>query len=291
MGEFIRTGPVAEFPEEVTAPALRAIERMEAEFEALEMSIAKPGGLERASDMVHGWAAENPIDTSIVTRRSTSAELARFTAQAKPGLSRAVGTLTESVGDVWARLDVYSTYLPKQARWQAELVVRQVLAGEEVGGAFDDFTRITDAIDRIAETVEHAPDIVEREREELLRALQAERVAALETLNKEFTATVDLLIEARIEMAAEVIEAERLAVLEALTAERIAILEAIHQERVATLEEMDQIVGGLAEDAMRRVVDHLFLRTVQLILGLLVVGVIIGIVVFRILARSRQGTA
>ena len=43
--------------------------------------------------------------------------------------------LTVGLEDIWARLDVYSNYLPKQARWEAELLIDELMSGNEVGAA------------------------------------------------------------------------------------------------------------------------------------------------------------
>jgi hypothetical protein len=273
MRLFFDRGAGTDLPENQMRNALETIDRMEREIEALVREISRPGGFERGRDTVYRWAEDNPIDLHITSRRSTAAELAAFTAEASPGIRKAVGGLSLGLGDVWARLDTYAAWMPKQARWQAELLVDRVLAGEDAGGALSDFTRLTDAIGDIAVTVQGAPDLVSSEREALLEALQEERVAALETLNREFLAAVDTILEERIRTAEEVIGRERQAVLEALAAERVAVLEALHRERVATIEDLDRVLGGLAEDSMRRVVDHAFVRLLQLVA---IIAVLIG---------------
>jgi hypothetical protein len=286
--DFVSDEVAVDIPPEQRAIALEAVDRMEKDVEALARSITTPDNFEDARELVHRWAAANPIEESLVSRRATDAELAAFTAEANPGLTKTIGTLSTGLGDVWSRLDVYSAFLPKQARWQAELAVTELMAGADPATVLADLHRITDAIDRISLTVEQAPGLVASEREEVLRTLQEERIIALETLHQEITTAYEFISQERINLIERSLRQERVAILEALTAERIAILEAISQERIAAMEELDRVAGGLAENAMRRVVDHLFLRLAQLLAVLLVIAVIAGVVVYRLWSRRTR---
>jgi len=270
---------------------LEAVGRMEDRIEDLARSILATGNIDHVQELVRNAANESSIDETFTTRPPTEAQLARFTAEAKPGIGTAVGALTTSLGDVWVRLDVYSAYLPKQARWQAELMVLDMVAGRDPGAVLDDLGSITRSMDRIAATVEAAPDIVAEEREAILRALQAERIIALQTFHDELMAAYEFLSRERIAAFSEGIASEREAALEALTRERIATVEAIHLERVAAMEDLEAIVGGLAEDAMTRVVDHLFLRLIQLLVVVFVVAAIVGFLVVRGVSKRREKKA
>jgi hypothetical protein len=274
-------------PSEARSAGLAAADRMEREIERLVRSVVQTGGAERARTEVYRWASANPIELSITSRRSAIGDLAALTAEANPGIRTAIGGLTLGMGDVWARLDTYSAWLPKQARWQAELAVSRILSGGEVGSAFEDFSTLSEAIDDIAATVRTTPDLVTGEREAILEALQAERIAALETLNREFLAAVDTILAKRLSNAGSIVERERIATPEARTAERIAVLEAIHRERTATMEDLDRVVGGLAEDAIRRVVDHFFVRALQLLAIVLALAIAVG-VIFVLALRKRS---
>jgi hypothetical protein len=284
MRLLFEDGAGAGLPESQRAAALATIGRMETQIEALVREVDRPGGFERARASVYRWAEANPIDLYVTSRPSTAAELAALTAEADPGIRNAIGGLTLGMGDVWARLDTYAAWMPKQARWQAELLVERVLAGEDAGGALSDFTRLTDAIDDIAATVQDAPGLVTGEREAILSSLREERIAAFETLDREFLAAVDAILERRILTAEGAIGREREAVLEAVTAERVAVLEAIRQERIATVRDLESVLGGLDEASLRGLVDHLFVRLLEL---LAIIGVL-GLVGMLLYVRLRR---
>jgi hypothetical protein len=255
-------------PEGVLRALSRSLDRMEERITALVKSVARPGGYEHARDVVYQWAADNPHDmtkTTLTTRQSAVGDLAAYSTVAGPGLREAIGGLSMGMGDIWERLDVYSAFLPKQARWHAELMVEEMMAGSDPATALDDFSRLTDSIDRIAGTVEQAPGLVAEERAAILSALQAERVIALETLSEELTAAYEFISRERTAVFSEGLALERELLLEALREERIAAVETIRDERIATLEELDSIVGGLSEDALIRLVDRIFVRLALLI--------------------------
>jgi hypothetical protein len=272
------------------AYALRAVDRMEDRLKTLAVSISADGDIDHVIDLVYEIAGKAEINESFTTRAATSAELAEFTAEASPGIGSAVGALTTSLDDVWSRMDVYSVFLPKQARWQAEYMVLELAGGEDPKQVFDSISSVTDSIDRIAATVEVAPGLLSEEREIVLRTLQEERIIALKTLQEELKTAYEFISNERIATFSESLAAERKAMLEALTVERIATLEAIHQERVAAMADLDAIVGGLAEDSMVRVVDHLFVRLFQLVVILIIGGAIIAFFVARTLSKRRDRT-
>jgi len=260
-------------PEDVNRAMSRGLDRMEERITELVKSVTKPGGYEKARGTVYEWATQNPVDmseTTLMTRQSAAVTLATYSAVAKPGLRDASGGLSLGMGDVWARLDVYSAFLPKQARWQAELMVAELMAGQDPASAFDDFSKITDSIDRIADIVETAPDIVSAERETVLAALKVEREIALRTFHDELVAAYEFISRERIAAFTVGIASEREAALEALT-----------RERIATLEELEAIVGGLSEDALTRLVDRIFIRLALLLAIALALAAVAGFIISR----------
>ncbi len=262
--------------------ALEAVRRMEDRIEELARSISATGEIDHIRKLVYEIAHATSVDETFTTRPATEAQLAKFTAEAKPGIGAAVGTLTTGVGDLWARLDVYTAFLPKQARWQAELMIVELAGGRDPGVVFDNLENFTASIDRIAATFEAAPDLVTSEREAILRALQQERIIALKTFQEELVKAYEFITRERVAAFTEGMAAEREAALAALTMERIATLDAIHEERIATMDELETIVGGLSEDAMTRLVDRIFVRLLVLIV---IVGALAAVAGFFFVRR------
>jgi hypothetical protein len=291
MRLYFEGGPGSDAEHIGRTHALRAVDRMEDRLKALALSISADGDIDHGVDLVYKIAAKAEINESFTTRAATSAELAEFTAEASPGIGSAVGALTTSLGDVWSRMDVYTVFLPKQARWQAEYMVLELAAGTDPKEIVESISNITDSIDRIATTVEVAPGLLSEEREIVLRTLQEERIIALRTLQEELKTAYEFISNERIAMFSESLAAERKAMLEALTVERIATMEAIRDERIAAMRDLDAIVGGLAEESMVRIVDRLFIRLLILIAFLIVGAAIIAYIVARTVAGRRNPTS
>jgi flagellar motility protein MotE (MotC chaperone) len=186
------------------------------------------------------------------------------------------------------RMDLYTMYLPRLARWEAELTADDLTRGVDARTLAADFERLTRAVDRIATVAETASDLAERERTAALDAVRGERIAVLEAVEKE----------------------------------RIALLEAVRKERIATLREVEAMAQRLGDrsgppwhDAVRAdlkglvksveemrkrliadafenldgVVDHAFFRLVELLLicaGLVGLGLALRLFFLR---RRRRG--
>jgi hypothetical protein len=291
MRVFFESGPGSNADRLGRDHALRAVDRMEDQIESLALSISATGEVDHVKELVYKIASEQAVKETFATRATTSAELAEFTAETNPGIGSAVGALTTGLGDVWSRMDVYTVFLPKQARWQAEYMVLELAAGTDPKEIVESISNITDSIDRIATTVEVAPGLLSEEREIVLRTLQEERIIALRTLQEELKTAYEFINNERIATFSESLAAERKAMLEALTVERIATMEAIRDERIAAMKDLDAIVGGLAEESMIRIVDRLFIRLLILIAILIVGGAIIAYIVARTISRRRDLTS
>ena len=204
------------------------------------------------------------------------------------GVFAALGNLDETVADVMTRMDLYTMYLPRLARWEAELAAYDLTAGIDAQTLSAEFERLTRAVDRIAAVTETASDLAARERIAVLDAVRGERIAILDAA-----------------------QMERIAILDALQKERIAILGVLRRERMATLRELEAMVqrlrdrsGPVLHDAVQadikglitsveemrkrlmvdagetlvQVVDHAFFRLVQLLVicaGLVVLGLVL----------------
>jgi hypothetical protein len=182
---------------------------------------------------------------------------------------RAVGRMREEIGDIAARLGLYGEYLPKQARWQAELLMFELETNASVERAETAFQAMADSIGRIDAVVAAAPDIVAREREALVDDLSRERVD-----------TIRLLIDERLDTMRELDE-DIEHVLAAMRAEREIVLQALDEERVAALADVRVEREALTADGERigaLLVDRALDRAGELLdRALLIVAVLAGI--------------
>ncbi|MCY1082164.1 chemotaxis protein [Archangium lansingense] len=228
-------------PPEVMDTAQRSLGMLESEVETLWRELSGREDVSQLRQLVHGWAAEHPLTGPIITRESTVPLLAAFTDRSGVGLLGSTAALLADTQDLVTRVDLYAGSLPRQARWQAELAVQEMVEGTPVlTSAMDEMGRAVDVLVRMGALAGTTPAVVTRERE----ALQ------------------------------DFISSERLAVLEGMRGERLAVMDSLHTERVETLAQTDTMGRGWVDHAFDRaeaLVDHIFLWLLGLT-ALLVAG-------------------
>jgi hypothetical protein len=203
------------------------------------------------------WAAENPIDSPLFVRRSTRPLLSEITAMDAKGGMAGVAQINESMAGLTDRVETYTDILPKQIRWQGELLLHDYLGKKEVPGFFSDVNTINNSADRIADFLDGVEGLVAEERAIVLGELSA-----------------------RLDEAYAEIDRQRLAVTADLGEQREAIMTDIGMLTESTI---DYTVVGVD-----KTVDRIFAKATRLLigllLGLLVVGAIL-IVLARLLRR------
>lgn len=174
----------------------------------------------RAEAFVYQWADAHPITNNLFQRRSVSEYVADMLGEKQGGGFSSIGTMTEMAGDAQQMAVVMSSYLPKQAAWQTELLIAELMDSLRVAGtlsAIDDMevARATAAFMRTTPELiasERAAVFLEiaEERYDILSDIERQRIATL----AELTALVTAEREAILRQMAAMIAAERAALME-----------------------------------------------------------------------------
>ena len=85
----------------------------------------KPEHFDRARPQVEQWAAAHPLEHTFAGRQS-GASLLTSLRSADQDAFLVVGTVSDTLENLSERLNMYAAQLPKQARWQAELLAAQM---------------------------------------------------------------------------------------------------------------------------------------------------------------------
>ncbi|WP_158622333.1 chemotaxis protein [Corallococcus sp. CA047B] len=254
-------------PPELVKHAEKSLADLEAELEGVWRDVTGDEDVSRARGIVHGWAAEHPLTGPLVTRESTAPLLASITEVSGGGLRSTAAGLVEDTRDLTARVDLYAGSLPRQARWQAELVVDDAMRSPMLQSTLADLGRTVDLLERVGAVAANTPALIDRERKAVLEALHNERLGLQGFVTE-----------------------ERQAVLADVGRERQAVVDALHAERVATLQQLDGLARGWVDHAFDRLgplVDRVFLWLVLLV-ALVGVGGLLGAwVLTRALRRAR----
>jgi hypothetical protein len=129
----------------------------------------KPG---ITGEKVLAWAQSHPITGSISGRASAEMVYARELAEKDMDAFAAAGAAVEGLNDLTLRIDLYSAFLPKAARWQVELLLSDIRVKEQLQTLTTDVARIA-SVERLTELAEGIPALVSQEREIALMEIQA----------------------------------------------------------------------------------------------------------------------
>ena len=128
------------------------LRQMETELEEVFRKVAPTADVLAVRGKVHAWAAAHPIGDTLASRTSTRALVAD--AVKEPGVNalQALAALPETLDDAMTRVDTYARFMPKQARWQAELLVGDLVTGPEMRGTLDHLAYLSGSVERSAKS-------------------------------------------------------------------------------------------------------------------------------------------
>jgi hypothetical protein len=176
--------------------------------------------------------------------------------------------LQEGLGDMSARLDSYNSYLPKQARWQAELLVNDLGRDPALGMAASNFATLANAMQQSASNLDRIPEMAGKARQVAIADVDQQRLAAQDFIVGERERLADEITQQRTAGMADLRD-ERLAATADLQAERQIVLNAIHAEEVAAMSDLRELSQQTLNDLHQRserVADHIFWRVLELVL-------------------------
>jgi hypothetical protein len=243
--------------------AYDVLDEMESDIKLILDSAGGERTYERGREFVYSKVNDEPVDEGFAARRGSTIFLAEFTTKAGGGVFQSIGSITETVEDLVARIDLNAEYIPKLARWHAMLFA--------LDGGYDtlpDAAANLEYIEMVALEVERLAPLLH----ELPTLVSEERIAVLAALDESLSRTMRFVDGQRATLMREDLRAEREAVLAAVSAERIALLAAISEERRLVLEAVSEErqaafrdLDELVDTALTREVNKMFIRGLLLI--------------------------
>ncbi|MAI70880.1 MAG: hypothetical protein CMM01_08230 [Rhodopirellula sp.] len=221
---------------------------------------------------VNAFAQEHPINDLYFKRASITANYTKYIDSIKikgPELLGVVGDIDQQLDQIQRLSSMYAEFLPKQARWNGELMIMETLQSNAVIASLQNMSLAANGVATIADTTQTIPSLIERERNLLNDSISAERVATMEALEKMRSATLNSFQEERIAVMAQ-IESERDMVLNAVQEQRIAATQDLSQLGEQSLVKMDHVIDTKIGDIAKHgsdLIDHGFRRLVQLLVA------------------------
>jgi hypothetical protein len=206
-------------------------------------------------DFVQSFATDFPIANLYFERESLSSRYIDAVEEPTRELLYVASRMQENLEAMQRISLVFAEHLPKQARWEAELLLLDATAIEAIARPLDDFRTVSESIGRIAATTESLPPLVVQECRQSLADLDRMRMDSTADLQDERVAVLNAVSQ------------ERAIVLDALRDEREEISAQLDAELDAVLLAMDTVSYQRTEEvgqAGRELVDHFFWRLTQL---------------------------
>lgn len=236
---------------DATPCVLATARQLEEEIQVIAAEVMTHQDMEDITIRIDRWVDNHPIEGRMFVRDTAHADLAALVGDQTHGGLKAVGSIEETFRDVNDRLAILSTEMPLEMRWQVRYV-GDMLFSEHLDEPAADVAAMGRRVNKFLDEIE---ELIPKDREALFEAFQAERDALLEALGR-----------------------EREVILNAVTEERTAIFSALDEQVATSLGELDLM--------SRSLIDHFFVRLVQL----LVVAGLLGLLAY-ILLRRRQRAA
>jgi hypothetical protein len=206
----------------------------------MKLLAKRQGGFEKAQTTVEKWASENPITENLSSRPSVLLLLAQMAGPSDQDVFGAVGDITATMDDIATRLDIYSAYELKAARWQGELMVQEMPVQEDTRQLLFTLQSMKTLSDRL--NVLATPQGMQDATSYAVAAFRTERVAAMSSLDDMRVKSFDFLNGER-EVAMASIEKERVAVMADIDHQRVLAMQQVDELRKQTFADLDRLIG------------------------------------------------
>jgi len=231
--------------------AITASKLIISDIENLAREIKGTDDISKGQKISKDWANENPIENNKFLRVSALDKVAHIIGSGDYNLGATVESIAISVDELKNQVTLYTDYLPKQIKWQAQYEIHNFLGDSLIDNSLNNIDRVILSTERISKMIEETPELVKEIQLSTLMELDKQR---LETLG--------------------IISQERIAILSAISLERIAVMNEINRERKETLDRIEKITDKTINRSTMfasDTIDKLFWR-ILILIGVLFVG-------------------
>ena len=265
------------------------LKHMDGEMQQLIQVAAPSANISALRQRFVAWAQAHPLQGSLAGRQSFDPERIRALGESDLGAMASIKALREGLGDLTARLDSYNAYLPKQTRWQAELLLSDIARNPEFGTAMANAAVLSDALAKTSSSMEQMPELVGQTRAGVTADVERQRLAAQAFLREEREQAFNTLKQERIALTSD-ISRERQAAIAGISAEVQKMLESLHDERLAATSDLSAASEKTLQDfdsRARALTNRLFLFALGLMLLTIVLLSIVGWLLLRRFTAAR----
>lgn len=268
MGDYLNRSTLKQEQGGVHPIVTSTLTEMDAQMEQLVRAAAPAANIDDLRHRAETFATAHPIRAGLAGRQSVDPEVVRAVGESDLRMGAVLQSVDERLGDLSARLDAYNIYLPKQARWQAELWLGDVARNPQIDAATRNAANLSDALAKTSNNIDRLPEFMSQARQAVNSDVAGQRLAAQDFVHDERVQTLDALQQERV-AALAALDKERLAATEDFRGERKQIFEDLRNHEILVMQDFDSSVAKAMQEfdaKNRRLIDHLFLRAIELVL-------------------------
>jgi hypothetical protein len=282
--DYLATGPGRDRFGDMQPVALEGARRTRGGITAQMRAMAeRPDAFDRMMQRLATWAQEHPIGgASLSSRPSVVPSLAKLAGPDDENVFGVVGDIGGSIADLATRFDIYTAYVPKAARWQADLLVGEVAAHEEARvamSALASIEKVTHRVDALA-----SPTSIDEATSFAVTTLRAERVQTMAEIDRMKAEVLAYLKDERLIVMTAVDAGVKTAFAD-VDRQRTLILMHVEDLRRQTLIEVEQLRRQSFVD-LEALTNGVILRVALVMAVMLVLGAFLAMLVVRFRAMS-----
>jgi hypothetical protein len=214
-------------------------------------TMVKPWGddiaMKRGYEVVRSWARDNPIEDLSFTRRSIAALYADQLegGGGEHGMPQSLANIEASVEDLMQRTALYAAQAPRQASWEGEALLDDLLEKPRVAATFEAVGSMRGDLSKMTDFTSRLPRIITNERLAAFASVADERRILLSALEETLERERTMLLEDAHEMlgtALDAIAKERQAAMRDMPAAAAESLRATRGQLEALV---DRLLWGL----------------------------------------------
>jgi hypothetical protein len=229
---------------------------------------------------IEKFAQDFPIQSLEFQRESILLHQTDLVPAQSANLAELAADVQQDLGILQLTLNAHAAYLPRIARWQAELLLYDLDQTPTIATSVGVLKQVAEIVQDVVG--KQLPALVDRERTSVLAAIHQERVETLESVEKMRQATIDSIV------------AQRLAIIEMLVSERAAVLKQVDTERTETMREARAIAKDTVVSALptgNALIDHFYWRLVEFAVPLLLMCGVGLLIIRNTVAKAVAGKA
>jgi hypothetical protein len=301
MADYFETGPGRAALGSAAPIAVDTSKKLESEVAEVATSFTKSKDITKVRATARKWALDHPIQYAIRDRETALSRVTEQDAGVDWQAGEVIAEMAATADDLHREIQIYSSQLFRQARWETELLKldlptqevlplaeRAVKSSERAATTLDQLTptlttaatAATTAATAASKAADAASDATSKIPPNIPTLIASERAAAVDAVTQDIRQTLAFF------------QGERIAAMRQVSEERVAALEGVTEERISVMKDVRTIANderlALSKDievSTMKVVDHAAWILAEIVAATLVAVFVAAVLLLFVIRR------